>query len=163
LIIFFIFPFFLLTKKVKIKQASLDTSIKHENDLKTQLINQLSSAKSALSTYFTYKKIIEKNWSDVKLNLYIPLEQYKIFNNNIDQLLPKVNEQMLPSCSCTYQLVNGTLFNHPFCLYKYKHQTMYMKNYTGATTVSYDYTGSDGKSHIGTTIVTASIQKPAPK
>lgn len=163
LIIFLVFPFFLLTKKVKIKQSSLDTSIKHENDLKTQLINQLSSAKSALSTYFTYKKIIEKNWPDVKLNLYIPLEQYEIFNNNIDQLLPKVNEQMLPSCSCTYQLVNGTLFNHPFCLYKYKHQTMYMKNYTGATTVSYDYIGSDGKSHIGTTIVTATIQKPAPK
>lgn len=162
LIIFFIFPFFLLTKKVKNKQEILDASLKHESDLERQLIKQLSNVKADLSTHFAYKEIIEKYWSDIKLNLFIPFEWYGIFNKNIEQLLPKSsNDKFLSDCSCAYKLVNGTLFNHPFSLYSYKHQSMYMKIYTGFTTVTYSYTGSDGKSHTGTDVVTASIEKPA--
>ena len=164
LIIFFIFPFFLLTKKVQKKQASLDNALKQQKKLETQLIEQLSSTKSYLSTYFAYKEIIEKYWHDIKLNLFIPIEQYSIFNDNIDMLIPRSNNnQILLENSCVTKLVNGTLFGHPFCLYSYKHQTMYMKIYTGFTAVKYSYRDNDGKSHIGTDIVTASIEKPAPR
>lgn len=155
LIIFLIFPFFLLTNAAKKKQAILDVELKKEADAKQKLDEQLKVFATKLSYDFMFKKIIEPLWKDIKLNIYQDAASFKSWI----PLMPK----LLPEDSCFLELVSGSLFDNPFMMYNYKIQSWYMHVYSGSLAVPYTTRDSEGHWVTRTEIVVATETLPAPK
>lgn len=155
LVIFLIFPFFLINNAAKKKQKLLDEGIKKEQDAKKKLDEQLQNFASKVSYDFMYKKIIEPLWKDVSLDIYQDEPRFSSWVH----LIPK----MLPEDACFLEMVSGLIFDNPFMVYNYKVQTWYMHTYTGSIPVPYTTRDSQGHLVSGTEIVVASETLPAPQ
>lgn len=155
LIIFLIFPFFLLTSAAKKNQKTLDADLIKEKDAKDKLDDQLSVFTKKLSYDLMFKKIIEPLWKDVKLDVYQDVASFKSWLPLMDKILQQD--------SCFTELLSGNIFENPFMIYNYKIQTWYMHVYTGSIAVSYTTRDSQGRSVTHTEIVTASETLPAPQ
>ncbi|MBQ0045470.1 MAG: hypothetical protein KBS35_01085, partial [Mycoplasma sp.] len=112
LIIFLIFPFILMTRAAKKKQALLDSGSKQENKTKIELDEQVKELQTKISYDFCFNQMIEPVWSDIDFTVYQDVASYKGWI----PLLSKI----IPEDSCLTCLVSGTLFNNPFMVYNYK-------------------------------------------
>lgn len=155
LIIFLIFPFFLLNNAAKKKQLLLDDGSKLQQEFKEKLDKQLSGLIGFISYELIYKDIIESKWKDIKLEIFQNYDSYSQWEKLINKIKPKN--------SYFAQLVSGQIFNNHFMVYNLKWQTWYMHVYTGSIPVSYTTSNSKGETITHTTIVTASEVLPAPK
>lgn len=155
LLIFLIFPFFLMTNSAKKKQILLDNGKPQENNTKVKLDSQLKDFVQLLSYNFMFKKIIEPVWSDISFDIYQDGSKFSSWK----PLLPKfINEN-----TCFLELISGTFFSNPFMLYNYKEQIWYMHTYTESKMVTYTDHDSQGHMVTRTEVVTASVTLPAPK
>lgn len=155
LIIFLIFPFFLLTSAAKKNQQALDSGLIKEKDAKEKLDQQLAIFVSKLSYDLMFKKVIEPLWKDVKLDIYQDVESFKSWLPLMDKILGKD--------SCFTELLSGTIFDNPFMIYNFKAQTWYMHTYTGSIPVTYSTTDGQGHHVTRTEIVVATETLPAPQ
>lgn len=153
LIIFLIFPFFLMTNAMKKKQALLDSGESQENKAKRELDAQLAYFIPKISYDLMYKKVIEPLWPDVKIDIYQDEPSYKVWNSVIGNILPKD--------ACFTTLLSGHIFNNPFMMYNFKKQEWTTATYTGSVPVTYTE-HIDGKTVVRTEIVVASETLPAP-
>lgn len=129
LIIFLIFPFILMTKAAKKKQALLNSGSKQENEAKIKLDGQIAELQTKISYDFCFNQMIEPIWSDIDFTVYQDVASYKGW-------IPLMSK-ILPDDACFTCLVSGTLFNNPFMVYNYKHQIWQPHVYTGSVSIPY--------------------------
>lgn len=154
LIIFLIFPFFLLNNAQKKKQALLDNKDKEVKKLEDRLQKQLAPLEPLINNEFCYRNIIEPLWPDIKINSYLTM----LDNANWQPHLKKI----VGSDAHASNLVSGRLFDHPFIIFNKKEQLWGVHTYVGSVPVSYTTTDSQGHTVTRTTVVTASETLPEP-
>ena len=155
LLIFLIFPFFLMTNAAKKKQKLLDEGLVKEKEAKEKLDKQLNEFVSLVSYDFMFKKIIEPIWKDVTLDIYQDANSYASWL----PLVPK----MITNDTCYLELISGKLFSNPFMIYNFKEQSWYMHVYTGSIPVTYTTRDSEGHMVTRTEVVVATETLPAPQ
>ncbi len=151
LIIFFIFPFVLLTKQVKQQNETL-TDLNKEFERYHSLLNeQLKDFYSYFSSKKIYDNVLNKCCEDFYFEKNINLQN----NSTWDELLVDfpINKER-----SVVNLITGQIFNHPFLLFKRKAQEWIDVPYSSSASISY----RDSNGHMQTEIVTATVLWPYP-
>lgn len=154
LIIFLVFPYFLLNNAQKKKQALLDEKDKELTKVKAELDKQLSAIHPLINNEFAYREIIEPIWKDIKFNSFLSSQESINWNGHLETILGK-------NAHAT-KLVSGQLFEHPFIIFNKKEQLWGTHTYTGSVPVTYTARDSNGNMVTRTTVVTASETLPEP-
>lgn len=154
LIIFLIFPFFLLNNAQKKKQGLLNNKDEEIKKLESKLNKQLAPLMPLINNEFCYRNIIEPLWPDIQFNSYLNM----LDNANWQAHLKKI----VNGESHATNLVSGRLFEHPFIIFNKKEQLWGAHTYVGSVPVTYSDRDSQGHLVTRTTMVTASETLPEP-
>lgn len=151
LIIFLIFPFFILNNQVKNQKVILEGLNKEADKYEKKLQEQLAPLWKHLSWSNVNKNVLQKVLPDYTFNRTIDEKNNNVWNGIIESY-------QIEDTDTFTDLICGTIYEHPFLIFQLKQQKWIDVPYSASASISY----RDSEGHTQTEIVTATVFWPFP-